>query len=40
VLPAGWEAIEVDRIWVRDKPMRLIARHGAKHSQLQPRTRE
>lgn len=29
VLPKGWEAIEVDRLWVRGRPMRLIARHGA-----------
>ena len=28
VLPAGWEAIEVDRLWIRDQPMRLIARQG------------
>jgi hypothetical protein len=28
VLPAGWRAIEIDRLWVRGKPMRLTARHG------------
>jgi trehalose/maltose hydrolase-like predicted phosphorylase len=28
VLPAGWEAIEIDRLWARGKPMRLIARQG------------
>jgi hypothetical protein len=28
VLPAGWEAIELDRLWVRGRPMRLVARHG------------
>jgi trehalose/maltose hydrolase-like predicted phosphorylase len=28
VLPAGWEAIEVDRLWVRGRPMRLAARQG------------
>lgn len=28
VLPAGWEAIEVERLWVRGKPMKLVARHG------------
>lgn len=27
-LPAGWEAIEVDRLWIRGRPMRLVARHG------------
>jgi hypothetical protein len=28
VLPAGWTAIEVDRLMVRGRPMRLVARHG------------
>jgi len=28
ILPAGWDAIEIDRIWVRGQPMRLEARHG------------
>ncbi|HJV40533.1 glycoside hydrolase family 65 protein [Caulobacter sp.] len=28
VLPAGWEAIEIDRLWVRGQPMRLSACHG------------
>jgi len=28
VLPAGWKAIEVGRLWVRGKPMRMRARHG------------
>ena len=27
-LPAGWTAIEVDRLWVRGRPMRLRARQG------------
>jgi trehalose/maltose hydrolase-like predicted phosphorylase len=30
VLPAGWEAIEIDRVWVRGRPMRLEARHGER----------
>lgn len=30
VLPEGWEAIEVDRIWVRGQPMCLSARHGER----------
>jgi protein-glucosylgalactosylhydroxylysine glucosidase len=29
-LPAGWERIEIERIWVRGKPMRLIAEQGKK----------
>ena len=28
VLPSGWSAIEVDRLWIRGRPVRLIARHG------------
>jgi hypothetical protein len=28
VLPTGWEAIQIDRLWVRGRPMRLEARHG------------
>lgn len=28
VLPAGWDAIEVERLWVRGRPMKLLARHG------------
>jgi hypothetical protein len=27
-LPDGWEAIEVERVWVRGKPMKLSASHG------------
>jgi trehalose/maltose hydrolase-like predicted phosphorylase len=30
VLPDGWRAIEVDRIFVRGTPMRLVARHGER----------
>ena len=28
VLPEGWRAIEVDRVWIRGKPTRLTARQG------------
>lgn len=28
-LPAGWEAIECDRIWVKGQPMKLRAEHGS-----------
>jgi protein-glucosylgalactosylhydroxylysine glucosidase len=34
VLPQGWDAIHVERVWVRDEPMRLIAENGAKRAQL------
>jgi hypothetical protein len=35
VLPAGWEAIEVERLWVHGRPARLIARHGEERAQLE-----
>jgi protein-glucosylgalactosylhydroxylysine glucosidase len=35
VLPAGWTSIEVDRVWVRGVPMRLVARQGAR-AELTP----
>ncbi len=30
VLPEGWGAIEVDRLWIRGRAMRLVARHGSR----------
>jgi trehalose/maltose hydrolase-like predicted phosphorylase len=33
-LPAGWETIEAERIWVRGQPTRLVARQGAPATQL------
>ncbi|MBV8564835.1 MAG: glycoside hydrolase family 65 protein [Methylobacteriaceae bacterium] len=35
VLPAGWKAIEVERLWIRGQPTRLEARHGAERAILQ-----
>jgi hypothetical protein len=35
-LSASWTWIEVDRIWVRRKPMRLVARQGAERAELRP----
>jgi hypothetical protein len=32
-LPAGWNRIEIDRIWVRGEPKRLIAADG-EHAKL------
>jgi trehalose/maltose hydrolase-like predicted phosphorylase len=29
MLPDGWSRIEIDRIWVRGEPRRLVASHGA-----------
>jgi hypothetical protein len=34
-LPAGWDKIEIDRIWVKGKPMKLVAEHG-KNAILSP----
>lgn len=34
VLPEGWEAIECDRLWIRGRPARLVARHGAERAGL------
>ncbi|MBV8594221.1 MAG: glycoside hydrolase family 65 protein, partial [Caulobacteraceae bacterium] len=28
ILPAGWTAIEADRLWIGGRPHRLVARHG------------
>ena len=30
VLPSGWQAIEVERLWVHGRPARLTARHGER----------
>lgn len=35
VLPEGWEAIEVERMWVHGRPSRLLARHGADRAELE-----
>ena len=36
VLPEKWTSIEVDRVFVRGVPHKLIARHGAKRAKLTP----
>lgn len=33
-LPAGWQAIECDRLWIRGRPCRLRARQGAERAEL------
>jgi hypothetical protein len=33
-LPSGWDAIECERIWVRGRPARLVARQGADRAEL------
>ena len=34
VLPAGWRSIEVERAWVRAKPARIVATHGAERALI------
>jgi hypothetical protein len=34
VLPTGWDAIHVERVWVRGQPMTLEAQHGASTARL------
>jgi trehalose/maltose hydrolase-like predicted phosphorylase len=34
VLPAGWRSIEVERVWIREKPARIVARHGAQRAEI------
>ncbi len=36
VLPAGWNSIEIDRLWIRGQPWRLSAVHGAERATLEP----
>jgi protein-glucosylgalactosylhydroxylysine glucosidase len=35
VLPAGWQAIEVERLWIHGREARLVARHGAEVATLE-----
>jgi trehalose/maltose hydrolase-like predicted phosphorylase len=35
ILPAGWKSIEVERLWVRGRPARLVATHGATRARLE-----
>jgi trehalose/maltose hydrolase-like predicted phosphorylase len=34
VLPRGWEEIEIGRVWVRGRPIRIRARHGAERAEV------
>jgi hypothetical protein len=36
VLPAGWTAIEVDRLWIRGRAWKLRAGHGDERATLVP----
>jgi hypothetical protein len=35
ILPSGWKAIEVERLWIRGRPTRLVAAHGAARATLE-----
>src|SRR5579871_190256 len=39
VLPEGWTRIEVERVWVRGVPYKLVARQGADQAELTPAER-
>ncbi|MDP9088245.1 MAG: glycoside hydrolase family 65 protein [Pseudomonadota bacterium] len=36
ILPETWTSIEVERVWVRGIPHKLVARQGAKRAKLTP----
>jgi hypothetical protein len=36
-LPDAWQAIEVERLWVRGRPARLTARHGEPAARIEYR---
>jgi hypothetical protein len=35
ILPAGWRSIEVERLWIRGRPARLVAPHGARLATIE-----
>ncbi|WP_292091145.1 glycoside hydrolase family 65 protein [Brevundimonas sp.] len=35
VLPTGWDSIEIERLWIRGREARLVARHGAERADIQ-----
>jgi len=35
ILPAGWKEILVERLWIRGRPARLVAVHGAERASLE-----
>lgn len=38
-MPSLWDAIEVERVWARGRPMRMVAEHG-KDTRFEPLPRE
>jgi hypothetical protein len=35
VLPEGWRSIEIERAWVRSRPARIVAEHGAERALIE-----
>jgi hypothetical protein len=36
ILPAGWTAIEIERLWLGGRPYKLVARQGAERAIMTP----
>jgi hypothetical protein len=36
ILPAGWTAIEIERLWIGGHPYKLVARQGAERALMTP----
>jgi trehalose/maltose hydrolase-like predicted phosphorylase len=36
ILPSGWRSIEIDRLWIRGQPWRLMAAQGEPCARLEP----
>jgi trehalose/maltose hydrolase-like predicted phosphorylase len=36
LMPAGWDGVEVERLWVRGRPVALRAKHGDERASLEP----
>ena len=36
ILPAGWTAIEIERLWLGGRPYKLVARQGAERALMTP----
>jgi hypothetical protein len=36
ILPAGWDAIEIERIWTRNRAASVRAAHGAQRARIEP----
>ncbi len=40
VLPDGWRSIEVERAWIRNRPARIVAEHGAERAVIEMGTKK